>query len=736
MNSTILALIATALGCAPTLSASDVIHWQNLGNRTHEGHNVNTQRLSLNTGDGIQRLLFNSFARDWSSTNPLDTVGEIVPGYYYIASPRLKTPGQNIDIDLESHWAVTYPMEAPGAFHILLPDGSTESIRLVSSPLSANPELLKMGEWSRAYLTPDSIYRLNENISRGAMPGAFDIVPSLKNVQLTQDSDIFRSEDPVIRKIRKHKNPEYFKITIANGKATIEAPNQQSADRAERLLTRVLLPLNGGLLPAAVIEDWPDFPYRGLMLDFVRNKMSLNDIYRITELMADLRMNKLHFHFSDDEAWRLEIPGLPELTEYGARRGYTTDERDFLAQIYDGDGNPDNQVKNGYITRSEMIDLLRHCRKLGIDIIPEIESPGHARAAVKAMEKRFRDTGDAAYRLIEDGDTSRYTTAQDYHDNLMNPALESTYRFMEKVVDELAAIYAEAGVPLTGIHIGGDEVPEGAWDGAPSVRKMMAEKGLRNKMEVQGEFVARMADILGAKKIPMYGWQDICAGFTDGMNRKLTPVVSGINCWTQSGGEDGISEKGVRNGYPVIISNVDYFYLDQIYQSHPDEEGMTWGGIVDEFRTLHGLPSELCHAIDKGPGKVIGVSAQIFSETVRDFSIAERYLLPRLLGVAERGWNGTPTYSDPDWNMLIADRYLPRLSGEGFDFHLRQPGVKVNDGLIMMNSPYPRAEIRYTLDGSAPTEESPVYTDPIPYNKGMKPRAILLYIGRKSLPTL
>lgn len=729
-------MIGAALAAVSSSRAESTIHWQTLGNHAEGERIVNIQRLSLHTGEGIERILFNCFARNWTPLNPLDTVGEIIPGYYYIASPRLMVPNTDIDIDLRSNWAVTLHMEVPDGFHALLPDGTTEKMRLVRTPLSDNPAILSAGAWHRDFLQADSVYRLNDIISRGASPSAYDIVPSFKSVTATSDKGVFRKGDPVIKKIRKNKNPEYFKITVSDGKAVVEAPNILSADRAERILYRVLLPINGDSLPAAVIEDWPDFPYRGFMLDFVRNKMNLQDIYRVTELMADLRMNKLHFHFSDDEAWRLEIPGLPELTEYGSRRGYTLDENDFLAQIYDGDGNPDNPDKNGYISRQQMIDFLRHCRKLGIDVIPEIESPGHARAAVKAMEKRYRDSGDDAYRLIEDGDTSIYTTAQDYHDNLMNPALPGTYRFMEKVVDEIASMYADAGVPLAGIHIGGDEVPEGAWDGSPAVRKMMEQKGLKSKMEVQGEFVVRMADILSRRNIPMYGWQDICAGFTDSMNRKQTPAVAGINCWTQSGGKEGISDKGVRNGYPVIISNVDYFYLDQTYQSHPDEPGMTWGGIVDEFRTLHGIPSELCPAIEEGPGKVIGVSGHFFSETMRDFGMVEKYLLPRILGIAERGWNGSPTYSDADWNILIGERFLPWLSLQGYDFHLRQPAIKIEDGKILMNSPYSHAEIRYTLDGTSPSTESPLYVDPIPYTEGLKPRAMLIYLEKKSLPTM
>lgn len=476
------------------------------------------------------------------------------------------------------------------------------------------------------------------------------------------------------------------------------------------------------------------------MIDIARNYQTPETMRQMAELMADYRFNRLHFHLTDDEAWRLAIPGLPELTDLGARRGFTLDSSDFLPDVFAGTGDPDNNLPtaNGYFTRREFIDFLRFCDSLGIAVIPEVESPGHARAAIKAMEHRARTTGDDSFRLIEPGDTSRYTSAQGHHDNLMNPAAEGTYRFIGKVVDEIAAMYRDAGVPLPGIHLGGDEVPNGAWDGSKAATAMADSLGVSGRHGLQGEYVRRIAAMMKERDIPLYGWQDICTDYDSAFHARVAPAVGGMDCWVSPHNpEDNIAIKGVMAGYPVIISNVDYFYMDMLYGPHPDERGLFWGGFVDELRTLQGYPSVICPPQQGQKGRVIGVSGKLFAETIRSPRDMQRLLFPKCLGLAERGWNGEPTFSTEDFNILVGSKELPRLQRLGVDWHLRQPGIIVKDGKIHMNSPYPDAEIRYTLDGTAPGEKSAIYTAPIAVTEGtVQVRAILVKDNHSSVPTI
>lgn len=693
------------------------------------------ERFIISNSDSVAKLCFTQLPRPMKALTAGDSIKEINAGYYYLTSTRFGSGKDSIIIDVECEWPMRSISETPESFHAVTPGG-----RIIPVELKGTQSMVKSAlndkNWMNWTISADSLYRLNEKLRNGKAPGLFDIVPSFKKVDILDGTYI--SNKPIVTSLISHENPEFYRITLSPEKALIEGASNKAINTGKRMLERRLLS-SATSLPCVVIEDYPDYPYRGLMIDIARNFQTPETMRHIADLMADYRFNRLHFHITDDEAWRLEIPGLPELTEIGARRGYTTDSKDFLPDIFAGTGDSANNLPtaNGFFTREEFIDFIKYCDSLGIAVIPEIESPGHARAAIKAMEGRYRNTGDNTYRMIEDGDTSRYTTAQLYHDNLMNPALPGTYRFIGKVVDEIAAMYAEAGVELPGIHLGGDEVPEGAWDGSPSANEMSANLGISGRHALQGEYVKRIAAMMKERGIPLYGWQDICTGYDDDFHAEVTPAIGGMDCWVSPHAiEDNIALKGVKAGYPVIISNVDYFYMDMLYTPHPEEKGLFWGGFTDELRTLAGYPDSICPRDGTEKGKVIGVSGKLFAETIRNRQDMERLLFPKCLGLAERGWNSSPTYSDADFNMLISAKELPRLSELDTNWHLRLPGIIVENGKILMNSPYPDAKIHYTLDGTTPTIGSSVYEGPLDLPTGeVIIQAIISKDGKTSVPT-
>ncbi|MBR3765652.1 MAG: family 20 glycosylhydrolase [Muribaculaceae bacterium] len=720
-------------------TAKTTVVWENMGNdKDAKGNAYYVQRFTVK-GDiaMIDRLCFNQFARQMTPLNSADSVVEIVPGYYYITSPQFGTAADSVVIDIRVKGTMAAICYAPDGVHVVTKEGLTAGVKYSRKSIIDRPEQWSIeGKDRMPY--GDSIYRFNESLVSNDSIGIYDVIPSFKSVKMLGGH--YKGNGEVISHAITHSNPEFYRITISTDSVVVEYASERALKIAHRVLsTHNYLPGDGTPLPCAVIEDYPDLPYRAVMIDIARNFQRVNDLQTVVQMLARYRLNTLHFHFCDDEAWRLEIPGLPELTNVGSRRGYTLDEKNHLVQIFAGNGDPNTAegTANGYISRGEFIEFLRYCQEYGIDVVPEIESPGHARAAIKSMEARYRNTGDASYRLIEDGDTSRYTSAQAFHDNVMNPALPGPYKFMEKVIDEIALMYKEAGVPLTAIHIGGDEVPRGAWNGAPSALALIKNKNLKGEKGLHAYFVQQLAKILSQRGIKMNGWQEIAVGHTPEYNAEIAPLVGGVNCWSTlpSHGHGGVTREAVNAGYPIILSNVNHFYLDMTYNYHPLEKGLNWGGTVDEFNSLAGYPAELCPTDSTTPGRIIGISGHVFAETMRSFPQLQSFLLPKMLGLAERAWNNSKTYTPAMFNNIICKKELPRLALRGWNFHLRQPGIIIEDGIVKMNSPYSGAVIRYTLDGSEPTMKSPVYTEPFA-SDATQIRARLYHLGKESVTTI
>lgn len=732
---------AAAIAAASTLIASGApvdVKWQPVTQRLNDaGRSEYVQRFII-SGDlaRVGRIAFDQFDRAMTALNPADTVGRIIPGYYYIATPRFAAGADSIWVDIVTSGSWNGFSYGADGVHAVDPSGKPFDVTFTTLSATERPEQWILGGKTDRMPYGSKWYGINEALATDYVPGAYDILPSFRSVTLAEGEFAGgKRQESII----KHDNPDFYRLTVAPEAITIEAASPAALKIARRTVDR-LLAVNGGKLPAAVIEDWPEFGYRGLMIDVARNFQTLPDMKKLVALMADYRMNRLQFHLIDDEGWRLEIPGLPELTEVGSRRGYTLDEADHLAQIYSGNGNPEQAggTGSGHYTRAEFIDFLRYCDSLGVAVIPEIETPGHARAMVKAMEARYRRTGDDTYRLREDGDTSKYRSAQDFGDNVINPALPGPYRLMDKVFDEVIAMYKEAGVPLLTIHIGGDEVPAGAWSGSPSAVRFMKEKGFTTEHELHEYWVKAMADALARRGLKMAGWQEIAVDKGEDFARSLAPSIEFVNLWVtwpQKKDEQLPGITAQQRGIPVVLSTAHGFYLDQSYSYHPDERGLPWAKITDEFTSLDAYPAVFAPA--QPGGKIVGVQGQLWSETVRGPRWMEHYIFPKALGMVERTWHADTTLTRPQFNRILENHELPYLASRGVNFHLRQPGVKIEGGKALMNSPYANAVIRYTLDGTEPTEQSPVYSGPVTLPASTSQvRARLYYLGKQSVSSI
>lgn len=732
-----MALALLVASCASTPKTTQV-QWETLGNMSDDSGSYYVQRITVGGDLDFDRLAFNQFARPMQTLNPADTLIEIIPGYYAIASPRFKAAeGDTIVIDIRVNDNLRSICYAPDGFHLVKADGTTTPVEVTFASMTTTPSQYATADYDRMPKA-DEIYDFNESLVT-EVPGDFEAIPSFKKVSLT-DGESEVAALKIVEQVAPAENGEKYRITIKDNTVTVEAA-PEFMNNARRRAEDLVAGFAGPMVNNAIVEDEPDFRYRGVMIDISRNYQTPAEMRRVLDLLARYGFNHFHFHFSDDDAWRLDIPGLPELVEVGARRGYTLDEADFIAQIHAGDGNPNSTegTANGYFTQDDFIDMLKYADSLGIKVLPEVESPGHARAAIKAMEKRYRTTGDASMRLIEDGDSSVYTSAQSFHDNVMNPALESTYKFLETVYDGIIDMYARAEVELPAIHIGGDEVPHGAWGGTPSVIKYKEENGIANDHDMHAVFNQRASDYLKSKGVKVSGWQEVVCGRTDDYDKAVAPNAYSVNSWTQSlTTPDAPSRQALDGNYPLILSNVNRFYFDMAPSYHPDERGLTWSTPVDEFISLGGYPEDLVVLKPGDREKIFGLSGQVWSETVRSGADLEMRLLPNMLGLAERAWNSTPTFTNAGFNAVIAEREIPAWENAGYNYHMRQPGIKVADGKAVMNAPYAgKGEIRYTLDGSEPTEKSPVYTEAVTIPEGADQiRAVYYLNGKRSVTTI
>lgn len=559
-------------------------------------------------------------------------------------------------------------------------------------------------------------------------------------------------------RLSKAKDDEFYTIKITNNSIVMRAATPEGAFNAAQTLTGMLKGNDSKTLAAVEIEDWPDFAYRGVHLDIARNFVPYEYIRRLIDVFSELKINKVQFHVTDDEGWRVEIPGIEELTAVGSRRGYPADTYECLPTAYDNHFCPDAAtIGNGYVTREQFIDLIRYAASRHIELIPEFELPAHSKAAITAMiarYNRYRDSDPVKateYQLLLPEDASHNLSAQGMTNNVINIALPSARNFVKKVITELESMYAEAGVPLRKLHIGGDEVREDNWNSSPSCLAYMKEHGLATPHQLSEDFFLDITGFMADRGIQFGCWQEVALNNRPETDRVLASRAYGINAWATdpAGGNDVITYQMADNGYPVIVSGVTNLYFDMVYGRNPEEPGLNWGPSMDERMSFALQPfdiyrsaridhdenlTDIYRAGDGKPrltpateGNIIGLQSQLWAEAIRSPQQFEYMLFPKVYGLAERGWNAHPSFeglpeeTEPQtfnaalaqYYALIEQRELPYLDTRGVNYRVPYPGLRIDDGTLLAACPYSNAEIRFTTDGTEPTRYSALYTSPV-----------------------
>ena len=517
-------------------------------------------------------------------------------------------------------------------------------------------------------------------------------------------------------------------------------------------------------VPGCAVADAPRFTYRGLHLDVARNFSDVETVKRILDLMALYKLNALHFHLTDDEGWRIEIAALPELTQIGGRRGFSGDSDDRLPPSFGSGPEAGTQPGSGYYSRSQFVEILRYAASRHIEVIPEIDLPGHGRAAIQAMRVRAQrlaaagKTVEADSHLLHDpDDRSAYSSVQGWHDNVVCIARESCFTFVETVTGELAQLYREAGLVLRHLHIGGDEVPAGAWTDSPICAETIRAEKLDGIPGLLARFKRRLIEIGDRHGIGLGSWEEL----TLGRDRQPDPSLAGgkltAYVWNNvAGHQEDLAYRLANAGFPTILCSVTNLYLDFACEKDPEEPGYYWGGFLDIERVYQFCPLDMVALpasdamgvaadpatlsrqqalTEAGKSRILGIQGQLWGENVRNGGRAEYMLMPRLIAVAERAWAADPGWAaiaDPaaraariaeDWNAFanrLGRRELPRLDhfAGGIAYRVPVPGALVHSGRLDANLELPGFTLHYTLDGSTPGLASPVFERPIAVSPG------------------
>jgi hexosaminidase len=357
-------------------------------------------------------------------------------------------------------------------------------------------------------------------------------------------------------------------------------------------------------VPACIISDYPRFAYRGMHLDVGRHMFPVETIKKYIDILALHKINKFHWHLTEDQGWRIEIKKYPNLTEFGSQRKETL-VGSARNRPYVYDGTP----YGGYYTQDEVREIVKYASDRFITIIPEIEMPGHATAAV-ASYPVFSCTGKPV----------DVTTRWGVFEDVYCAGKDTTFAFLEDVLDEVMELF-----PSKYIHVGGDECPKSRWEKCPLCQKRMKDEGLKDENELQSYFITRIEKYLNSKGRDIIGWDEILEG-------GLAPEAT-VMSWR--GVRGGI--EAAKMGHDVIMTPGTHMYLDH-YQCEPEGEPLAIGGYspLEWVYSYEPLPEELTPEEQK---YVLGLQGNVWTEYIPTPEHLEYMAFPRAFAIAEIGWS-------------------------------------------------------------------------------------------------
>ncbi len=499
-----------------------------------------------------------------------------------------------------------------------------------------------------------------------------------------------KSNNRIVLRAEPADVAEGYKLAITSKEVVLSANDPAGMFRAVETI-RQLLPAQERpsvsakvlTLPAVQIADQPAYAWRGMHLDVSRHFFSLDYLRKFIDLLALYKFNKLHLHLTDDQGWRIEIKKYPKLTEEGAWREFNNQDSACMVKAKD---NPDfiidpkhivrkngKTMYGGFYTQQEMKGIVAYALARHIDIIPEVDMPGHMMAAINSYPFLTCDGENKWGKL--------FTTP-------ICPCTETTFEFAQNVFTEIIDIF-----PSKYIHIGGDEVDRSSWESSPVCKAFMAKNNLKTTAELQSYFINRMEKFFISKDRKLIGWDEI---LEDGISR--TAMVMYWRSWVPDA-----PVKAAKNGNMVVMSPGNPLYFD----SAPDKNS------IYNVYHFNPIPKGLTEKEAKG---IVGAQANTWSEMIPTENRADYLVFPRMTALAERLWSNNDDYNG---YLKRLNGHYPRLEALGVSYRLPDISGLVEQNVVTAQTvlnpekPLPGLSLRYTTDGSLPSIKSPALNQPI-----------------------
>lgn len=437
-----------------------------------------------------------------------------------------------------------------------------------------------------------------------------------------------------------------YTILISSGSVVVTAADRDGFLYAIQTLKQMLpveiygkTPVTGKVswkLPAATIKDAPRFGYRGAHLDCCRHFFSVDEVKKYLDVMAMFKLNRFHWHLTEDQGWRIQLKRYPELTEIGAFRNGTMIGKDWESN--------DGIRYGGYYTQDQIREIVAYAYELGITVIPEIDLPGHMVAALATYPELGCGTGPYEVR-----------TTWGVADQVLNVGKEETMRFLENVLDEVADLF-----PSEYFHIGGDECPKKEWKENPDCQAKIQELGLKDdemgtaEQHLQNYVTYRMQQFLALKGKKIIGWDEILEG-------KLEP---GATVMSWRGAKGGI--EAAQAGFDVIMTPNSHCYLDYYQAKDKDNEPLAIGGFLPVEKVYELEPTD--QISDSNKHHILGAQVNLWTEYIATPEYLEYMLLPRMLALSEVAWC-QPTIKDFDrFKATVIAHEFPIFELLGYNF--------------------------------------------------------------------